>query len=113
MPSQTAERQRRVIRFGASRSITVEPGSMVLVRQTGQPHARNGEGAYGAVIAKIAGCSAWLTFTPVGCPRVVPLGMILCSVDPGPAMLDPSSVPRHQPKPQRVPQRRRRAAADV
>lgn len=107
MNAQTVETQRRTIRLGASRSITVEPGSMVLVRMEEND-------AYGAVIAKIAGCTAWLTFTPVGAPRVVPLGMILCSVDAGPAMLDPSSVPRHQPLPNRTPRRsRRRAEADV
>lgn len=94
------------IRLGASRSITVRPGSMVIIRK--------GENdAYGAVIVKIAGCTAWLTFTPEGEERVIPLGMILCSTDAGPATLDLSSVPRYQPNPTVTPYRSRRVQAHV
>lgn len=79
---------------------------MVLVRQ--------GENdAYGAVIVKVAGCSAWLTFTPKGASRRVPLGMIICSTDAGPATLDLSSIPRYQPTPTVTPYRSRRVEANV
>lgn len=108
MTKQSAPPQSVVVRLGASRSITVGPGSMVLIR--------HGErDSYGAVITSIRGCSAYLTFTPPGKPRRVPLGMILCAVDPGsgPATLDLSSVPRDQPSPTVAPQRSRRAVADV
>lgn len=94
------------IRLGASRSITVSPGSMVLVR-------KGKNDSYGAVIVKVAGSTAWLTFTPQGEERTVPLGMILCSTDTGPATLDLSSVPRYQPNPTVAPYRSRRVQAYV
>lgn len=79
---------------------------MVLVRQ--------GENdSYGAVIVKVTGCTAWLTFVPHGAPRKVPLGMILCSTDAGPATLDLSSVPRNQPIPTVTPYRSRRIDTHV
>ena len=75
---------------------------------------RKGENdSYGAVIVKVTGCMAWLTFTPEGEERTVPLGMILCSTDTGPATLDLSSVPRFQPNPTVAPYRSRRVQAYV
>ena len=107
MDAQTVEPESRTIRLGASRSITVGPGSMVLVRQ--------GENeSFGAVITFVGECHAELTFTPPGAPRTVPLGMILCSVDSGTDILDLSSIPPYQPLPNRTPRKkRRRAEADV
>ena len=92
--------------LGASQSITVGPGSMVLVDE--------GEGeAFGAVIVQIEDCTAKLTFTPPGKPRNIPLGMIVCSVGDESATMDLSSIPEYQPTPNVAPYRSRRVKAHV
>lgn len=100
MPKPAPADDTRTIRLGASRSITVGRGSVVMVRW-------GGTGSYAAVVRKVAGATAWLTFTPRHAPRCVPLGMILCSANHKPAIVDVSSVPRHQPEPSEKPRRRR------
>ena len=101
MPDTPPAQEGKVaIRVGATRSIEVGVGSMVLVRE-------GANNAYGAVIRRITGASAALTFTPKDMPRSVPLGMILCAADSTPATIDPSSVPRYQPEPSEKPRRRK------
>lgn len=95
----TDERSKKVrLRLGASRHIDIEPGSMVLVR--------DGEDTYGAMVRKIVGVTAHLTFTPEGRPEDVPLGLIVCAVAK-PATMNLSSVPRYQPEPSATPRRRK------
>lgn len=106
MAARSASPESVIIRHGASKSITVAPGTMVLVRYRERQ-------SYGAVIARITGCHAHLTFTPRDKPRKVPLGMVLAAVGAGDAMLDLSSVPRYQPHPTVAPRRSRRVKADV
>lgn len=92
--------------LGASQSITIGPGSTVLVEE--------GEGdAFGAVVVRIVDCYAELTFTPISKPRKVPLGMIVCSVGDGSATMDLSSIPEYQPTPNAAPYRSRRVKAHV
>lgn len=92
--------------LGASHSITVGPGSMVLVEE--------GDGdAFGAVIVRIEDCYVELTFTPPSKPRKVPLGMIVCSVGDESATMDLSSIPEYQPTPSVAPYRSRRVKAHV
>lgn len=92
--------------LGASGSITIAPGSMVLVEED------EGE-AYGAVVTRIKDCYAELTFTPRGKPRNIPLGMIVCSVGDESATMDLSSIPEYQPTPTVAPYRSRRVKAHV
>lgn len=94
------------LHLGASHSITVGPGSMVLVEES------EGE-AYGAVIVRIEDCYAELTFTPPQKPRKVPLGMIVCSVGAETATMDLSSIPEYQPTPNAAPYRSRRVKVHV
>lgn len=98
--------ERVTLLLGASQSLTVGPGSMVLVDE--------GEGeAFGAVIVRIEDCTAELTFTPHGKPRNIPLGMIVCSVGDESATMDLSSIPEYQPTPNVAPYRSRRVKAYV
>lgn len=98
--------ERVTLLLGASQSITVGPGSTVLIEE--------GEGeAFGAVIVRIEDCYAELTFTPHGKPRKVPLGMIVCSVGDESATMDLSSIPEYQPTPNVAPYRSRRVKAHV
>lgn len=92
------------LRLGASRSISLGPGSLVIVQDTPP---------YGAVIRRVRGAFADLTFTPEGRPRRVPLGLVTCSSNKATATVDPSSVPRFQPTPTNAPQRSRRVTDDV
>lgn len=85
---------------GASRHITITSGSMVLIRSGDRE-------CFGAIVRKIKGNYAQLTFTPRTAPREVPLGLILSSVGDEPATLDLSSIPRYQPEPTVTPRRRR------
>lgn len=92
------------VRMGASRSVTVGPGSLVIIQ---------GAPPYGAVIRRISGPYAELTFTPEGRERRVPLGLVTCSAKQTTATVDLSSVPRIQPAPTNTPQRSRRVTDDV
>lgn len=92
--------------LGASQSIIIGPGSTVLVEEA------EGE-AFGAVVVRVVDCSAELTFTPVGKPRVVPLGMIACSLSDVSDNMDVSSIPEYQPTPNVAPYRSRRVKAHV
>lgn len=92
--------------LGASQSITIGPGSMVLVEES------EGE-AYGAVVVRIVDCHVELTFTPVGKPRNVPLGLVVCSVGDPSATMNLSSIPEYQPTPNAAPYRSRRVKAHV
>ena len=78
--------------LGADQSISIGPGDMILVEET--------EGdAYGAVLVKVDGCWAELTFTPPGRPRRVPLGVIVCSISKKSDNIELSSIPDYQPAP--------------
>lgn len=105
--SLASEPEERVTLFlGASQTITIGPGSTVLVDE--------GEGdAFGAVVVRIEDCYAELTFTPLSKPRKVPLGMIVCSVGDESATMDLSSIPEYQPTPNVAPYRSRRVRAHV
>lgn len=91
---------RAVLRLGASRSLTISVGAVVLVRDGEQD-------SFGAVVSSLDGGCVRLTFTPVGKPRRVPMGMILSTVSSKTEVLDPKSAPRFQPSPTAVPRRRR------
>ena len=105
--SQVSEPEDRVtLLLGASQSITIGPGSTVLIEES------DGE-AFGAGIVRIDDCYAELTFTPVSKPRKVPLGMIVCSVGDESATMDLSSIPAYQPAPNVAPYRSRRVKAHV
>lgn len=91
------------IRRGSLRSITIEPGSSVVVRDV----VHDLDDAFGAIVTSVRGLYAHLTFTPPGRPRRVPLGCILASAPPAPAMLDLSSIPRFAPAPTTAPYRKR------
>ena len=98
--------QKVTLFLGASHSITVGPGSMVLVEEA--------EGdAFGAVIVCITECYVELTFTPPAKPRKVPLGMIVCAVGDETVIIDLSSVPKYQPAPNAAPYRSRRVKVYV
>lgn len=89
-----------VLRLGASRSLTITVGAVVLVR--------NGrDDSYGAVVSSLDGGCVRLTFTPEGKPRRVPMGMVLSTVSSKTEALDPKAVPRFQPPPTAVPRRRK------
>lgn len=106
MTQETDPEEQVTLLLGASQSITVGPGSVVLIEE--------GEGeAFGAVIVRIQDCTVDLTFTPHGKPRNVPLGMIVCSVGDESATMDLSSIPAYQPTPNVAPYRSRRVKADV
>ena len=106
MTQENEPDDRVTLLLGASQSITVGPGSMVLVEE--------GEGnAFGAVIVRVEDCYAELTFTPPSKPRKVPLGMIVCSVGDESATMDLSSIPEYQPTPSVAPYRSRRVKAHV
>lgn len=98
--------ERVTLLLGASQSITVGPGSTVLVDD-------GNDEAFGAVIVCIEDCYAELTFTPPSKPRKVPLGMIVCSVGDESATMDLSSIPEYQPTPNIAPYRSRRVKAHV
>lgn len=98
--------ERVTLLLGASRSITIGPGSMVLIEES------EGE-AYGAVVVRVEECQVELTFTPLEKPRKVPLGMIVCSVGDESATMDLSSIPEYQPTPNVAPYRSRRVKAHV
>lgn len=89
-----------VLRLGASRSLTITVGAVVLVRD-GQ------DDSYGAVVSSLNGGCVRLTFTPEGKPRRVPMGMVLSTISPKAEVLDPKAVPRFQPPPTAVPRRRK------
>ena len=104
MPANQAKRTRVesvVLRLGATRSITISVGTLVLVRD-------GANDSYGAVVSSLDGACARLTFTPEGKPRRVPMGKILgtASARKG-ATIDPSSVPRYQPEPTVIPRHRK------
>lgn len=104
-PESEADDGRVTVLLGASSRFTVAPGSTVLVEES--------EGdSYGAVIVKIVGCEAFLTFTPVGRPRKVSLGAVVCCVGDGSDTLDLSSIPEYQPAPTVVPYRSRRVVVN-
>lgn len=98
--------ERVTLLLGASQSITIGPGSAVLVEE------EEGE-AFGAVVVRIDDCYAELTFTPPSKPRKVPLGMIVCSVGDESATMDLSSISEYQPTPNVAPYRSRRVKAHV
>ena len=106
MAQEVESEERVTLLLGASQSITVGPGSVVLIEES------EGE-AFGAVIERIQGCTVELTFIPPGKPRNVPLGMIACSAGDEPVTIDLSSVPAYQPAPNIAPYRSRRVKADV
>lgn len=101
MPTKTQDDEIVTLQV-AGRILRVSPGCMVLV--SGDEH--DGD-AYGAVVVRIYRKTVHLTFTPEGRPRVVEHQQIICVASAAPATIALSSVPRHQPTPNRVPYRRR------
>lgn len=89
-----------VLRLGASRSITIRVGAVVLVRD-------GADDTYGAVVSSLHGGSVWLTFTPEGKPRRVPMGAVVSVASKEADSLDPRRVPRFQLPPTTVPRRRK------
>lgn len=92
--------------LGADASITVFPGSTILVQLPNND-------TYGAVLVWADETTAELTFTPEGKPRKVPLGLVVCAVGDGSATIDLSSIPEYQPTPNTTPRRSRRVKANV
>lgn len=88
-----------VLRLGATRSLNIRVGAVVLVRD-------GSTGTYGAVVSSLAGLHVNLTFTPPRKPRRVPVGRIV-SVSSGSDLVDPHRVPRIQPPATAVPRRRK------
>lgn len=98
--TSTARPTSVVLRLGATRSLTIAVGSVVLIRD-------GEDDSYGAVVSSLDGGCVRLTFTPEGKPRRVPMGMVLSTVSAKGEVVDPKSVPRFQPPPTEVPRRRK------